>query len=407
MTATHTPAVKQKSGPSFAEFVTVLSLMMSLTALSIDAMLPALADIGRDLAVENANDRQLVVTMIFLGLALGQMFFGPLSDKTGRKPAIYLGFVLYIIGSLISFAALVFPIMLMGRFIMGLGASSARALTLALVRDRYEGRIMARVMSFVTTIFILVPIIAPSMGQAVLLVADWRAIFLGLIVIAIITWIWFAVRIPETLDPADRAPFSVGRIVYALGQIMKSRIALGYTVSAGLIGGAFLGYISSAQQIFQELYGQGDRFPIIFGGIAISIGMASFSNTRLVMRYGMQPLINWSLRAITGLAVIALVVAIISEGQPPLWFLLGYLLMSFFGVGILFGNQNAMAMEPLGHLAGIGAAVVGSVSTLIQMPLGTIIGQNYNGTVIPVILGMVVLSALCIVVTRWAEAGQE
>lgn len=407
MTATNSAAPKVKSGPSFAEFVTVLSLMMSLTALSIDAMLPALADIGRDLGVENANDRQLVVTMIFLGLALGQMFFGPLSDKTGRKPAIYLGFVLYIIGSLISFAAMVFPVMLIGRFIMGLGASSARALTLALVRDRYEGRVMARVMSFVMTIFILVPIIAPTVGQAILLVADWRAIFLGLIVIALITWIWFAVRIPETLDSADRAPFSVGRIIYALGEIMKSRIALGYTISAGLIGGAFLGYISSAQQIFQELYGQGDRFPIIFGGIAISIGMASFSNTRLVMRYGMRPLINWSLTAITGLAVIALVVALITEGQPPLWFLLGYLLLSFYGVGILFGNQNAMAMEPLGHLAGIGAAVVGSVSTLIQMPLGTFIGQNYNGTVIPLVAGLAVLSAMCIVVIRWAEAGQE
>ncbi|MCA9895196.1 MAG: multidrug effflux MFS transporter [Anaerolineae bacterium] len=399
-----TTAVKAKSSPSFAEFVTVLSLMMSLTALSIDSMLPALAAIGNELGVENANDRQLVVTMIFLGLALGQMFFGPLSDRTGRKPAIYLGFALYIVGSLIAVVAVEFPIMLLGRFVMGLGASSARALTLALVRDRYEGRVMARVMSFVMTVFILVPIIAPSLGQAILLVADWRAIFMVLIVIAIVAWIWFALRIPETLHPEDRAPFSISRIVYGLREIFKSRPALGYTISAGLIGGAFLGYLSSAQQIFQEMYGLGEQFPIIFGVIAFSIGMASFSNTRLVMRYGMHFLVIWSLRIITLLALIALGVSLVTGGQPPLWFLMAYLLTSFFCVGILFGNQNALAMEPLGHLAGIGAAVVGSLSTLIQMPLGTLIGQNYNGTVVPMILGLALLSGLSLIVVRWAES---
>ncbi|MCA9884321.1 MAG: multidrug effflux MFS transporter, partial [Anaerolineae bacterium] len=342
--------------------------------------------------------------MIFLGLALGQMFFGPLSDRTGRKPAIYLGFALYIVGSLIAVVAVEFPIMLLGRFVMGLGASSARALTLALVRDRYEGRVMARVMSFVMTVFILVPIIAPSLGQAILLVADWRAIFMVLIVIAIVAWLWFALRIPETLHPEDRAPFSISRIVYGLREIFKSRPALGYTISAGLIGGAFLGYLSSAQQIFQEMYGLGEQFPIIFGVIAFSIGMASFSNTRLVMRYGMHFLVIWSLRIITLLALIALGVSLVTGGQPPLWFLMAYLLTSFFCVGILFGNQNALAMEPLGHLAGIGAAVVGSLSTLIQMPLGTLIGQNYNGTVVPMILGLALLSGLSLIVVRWAES---
>lgn len=397
-------AQQAKRETSFVEFVLIASLMMSLTALSIDAMLPALPQIGSELVVENVNDRQLVVSMLFLGLALGQLFFGPLSDSTGRKPAIYLGYVIYIAGALLSAVALTFPLMLFGRLLQGIGGSAPRAITLALVRDRYSGRMMARVMSFVMTIFILIPMIAPTLGQVILLAAGWRAIFLAFVSIALISVTWFALRMPETLEPERRAPFSVGRISGATITVLKNRQAFGYTVSVGLIGGAFLGYLSSAQQIFQELYGLGELFPIIFSVVAISIGAASFSNARLVMRFGMQFLVNWSLRAIVLLALIALGVAALTEGQPPLWFLMAYFIMSFFCVGLLFGNQNALAMEPLGNLAGIGAAIVGSLSTLIQMPIGTIIGQNYNETVIPLILGIAAMAAISILVVNWAES---
>lgn len=396
-------SVAKKELP-FVEFVVIISLMISLTALSIDAMLPALPEIGSDLGVQNTNDRQLVVSILFLGLALGQMFFGPLSDKTGRKRAIYAGYVLYIGGALLSIFAVNFPMMLVGRFLQGIGVSAPRAITLALVRDRYEGRIMAKVMSFVMTVFILVPMLAPTLGQGILLVADWRAIFVSFIVIALISVTWFAIRMPETLALENRAPFSFSRIFNTTGQIVRNRVALGYTISAGLVGGAFLGYLSSAQQIFQEQYGLGDLFPLFFAIIAFSLGLASFTNARLVMRFGMRFLVQWALRAIMLLACGALAVALLTDGQPPLWFLMVYLIASFFGVGILFGNQNTLAMQPLGHLAGIGAAVVGSLSTLIQMPLGTIIGQNYNGTVFPLIIGIAVLAGVSIVVVEWAEA---
>ena len=397
-------STKQKAGPSYVEFVILMSMMMSLTALSIDAMLPALPQIGSDLNVQNPNTRQLVISIIFLGLALGQLFFGPLSDKTGRKPAIYAGYAVYLAGALLSIFAFSFPIMLVGRFLQGIGVSAPRAVTLALVRDRFEGRAMARVMSFIMTTFILVPMIAPSLGQAILLFSGWRAIFGSFMLLAVITLVWFALRLPETLAPENRAPFSLRRIINAIREILKTRTALGYTVSAGLVSGAFIGYLNSSQQIFQEQYRLGELFPLFFAVIALSIGVASLINTRLVIRFGMRLLVSWSLIIIFGLSVVATVIALLAAGQPPLWLFMSYLMLAFFCVGILFGNQNSLAMEPLGYMAGIGAAVVGSLSTLISMPLGTIIGQSYNGTILPLILGMAVLTGLAILVVRWTES---
>jgi DHA1 family bicyclomycin/chloramphenicol resistance-like MFS transporter len=367
-------------------------------------MLPALPQIGSELSVRTANDRQLVVTALFLGLALGQWLFGPLSDKTGRKPAVYAGYSLFIAGALLSAFAASFPMMLAGRLIQGLGLSAPRAVTLALVRDRYKGRAMARVMSFVMAVFILVPMIAPSLGQAILLFSGWRTIFVSFVFMALITLTWFALRMPETLAPENRAPFSLRRIVDATLEIVRIRTALGYTVSAGLISGAFLGYLNSAQQVFQEQYALGKLFPIYFAVIALSIGLASLVNSRLVMRFGMRYLVRWSLISIIALGALAFGIALLAAGQPPLWFFMAYIMMTFFCVGILFGNQNSLAMEPLGHLAGIGAAVVGSLSTFISIPLGTIIGQNYNGTVLPLVVGIGTLSGLSTLVVRWAES---
>jgi len=376
---------------------------MSLMALSIDAMLPALPQIGSDLNVQNTNDRQLVVSTIFLGVAIGQLFFGPLSDKTGRKPAMYMGYSIFIFGALISAFSYSFPMMLFGRFLQGLGISAPRAVLLALVRDLYEGRLMARVMSFVMTVLLLIPMVAPSLGQAILLQTGWRSIFFSFVVIALITITWFALRMPETLLLEKRTPFSLQRIINSTLEIIKIRPTFGYTLSAGLISGAFLGYLNSAQQIFQEHYALGERFPLYFALIALSIGVASFLNARLVMHFGMRFLVWWSLIVILGLATLTLGISILTTGQLPLWLVMAYLISTFFSVGILFGNQNSLAMEPLGHLAGIGAAVVGSLSTLISIPLGTLIGQSYNGTVIPLIIGIAILSGMSIMVVRWVN----
>jgi DHA1 family bicyclomycin/chloramphenicol resistance-like MFS transporter len=377
--------VKSRQEPSYGEFVILVSLMTSLAALAIDIMLPALPQIGSDLGVRNVNDRQLVVSVLFLGMAVGQLFFGPLSDKTGRKPALYAGYTLFFAGALLSVFATNFTIMLLGRLLQGIGISSPRAVTMALVRDRYSGRAMAQVMSFVMTVFILVPVLAPAFGQAVLIFWGWRAIFLSLMLIAILTIIWFGLRMPETLAQERRSSFSLQQIISAIRTILKIRVAFGYTIAAGLIHGIFLGYLNSTQQIFQEQYALGAAFPLYFGVISLSLGLASFTNARAVMRFGMRFLVGRSLYFIFGLSLFALGGAWITSGSPSLWILMTYLMMTFFCIGILFGNMNALAMEPLGQIAGIGAAVVGSLSTLISMVLGTMIGRSYNGTILPLI----------------------
>lgn len=376
---------------------------MALTALSIDAMLPALAQIGADLQVESANDRQLVISTIFFGLAIGQLFFGPLSDSTGRKPAIYAGLALFMVGTIQSMVAATFPILLLGRLLQGIGVSAPRAVTLALVRDQYSGRAMARVMSFVMTVFILVPMLAPSMGQAVLTLGSWRTIFGVILLLAVIAFSWFGLRQPETLPSEARAPFTARRIMGAAREVVGNRLALGYTVTAGLVSGAFIGYLNSAQQIFQEQYQLGELFPIYFGVIASAIGLASLVNSRLVVGLGMRLLVRSSLLIITLLSVAAFAGTLLVGEQLPLWIFMGYLMLSFFCVGILFGNLNSLAMEPLGKVAGIGSAVVGSLSTLISVLLGTLIGQSYNGTTLPLVAGLFVLTGLSLLVVRWAE----
>lgn len=397
-----TTAVKTR--PSFAEFVVLVSTLMALTALSIDAMLPALAQIGNDLQAPDANSRQLVISMIFLGLSVGQLFFGPLSDSVGRKPAIFSGLGLYMGGALLSMFAINFPMMLVGRFLQGIGASAPRAVTLALVRDQFAGRQMARVMSFVMTVFILVPMLAPTLGLVILQFVGWRAIFGIFLLLALIALIWFAIRQPETLAPENRAPFTMRRILKTTQMIIKNRLAFGYTITVGLVSGAFTGYLNSAQQLFQEQYALGDLFSIYFGIVASAIGLASLLNSRLVLRFGMRLLVRSALLTTSVLSAIVLVSTLLLPEQLPFAAFMTYLMLSFFCVGILFGNLNSLAMEPLGHVAGIGAAIVGSLSTFISVLLGTFIGQSYNGTILPVVAGLAALTGLSLLVVRWAEA---
>jgi len=391
----------------FAEFVALMAFMIALVALSIDAMLPALSEIGHDLGVQRANDNQLIISLLILGMSVGQMIYGPLSDSTGRKPAIYAGVGLFMIGCLFSILATSFSVMLIGRVLQGLGVAGPRIVTIALVRDQYEGRAMARVMSFVMAVFILTPALAPSLGQALVLLAHWRAIFGAFLGLSLIAVIWFALRQPETLAPAQRQPFSLKRIGRAIREICFNRLAFGYTIATGLVMGAFLGYLNSAQQIFQTQYGLGTRFPLYFSALALAIGSASIVNARLVTQYGMRALTGRALQTLGGLSLAFFAIAYGLGGQPPLWALMTYFLISFFCIGMLFGNLNALAMETLGHIAGVGAAVVGSLSTFMAVLLGLLIGQSYNGTVLPLVGGFAILSATSLLVMRWTESGKQ
>lgn len=396
--------LKQKPALPLGEFVTLMALMMALVALAIDAMLPALPIIGEELGATHENDSQLIVSLLFLGMALGQLFFGPLSDSIGRKTALCAGLGLFVVGAMVSLVAESFTRVLVGRFVQGLGVAGPRSVSLALIRDQYEGRAMARVMSFVMTIFILVPVIAPTLGQAILLVANWRAIFAVLAVFALMLFGWFAWRQPETLLTSHRMPFSLQRILHVSREVCTNRIAFGYTMVAGLVSGAFLGFLSSAAQIFQQQYGLGSLFPIYFAVLASAAGVASLMNANLVMRFGMRALISHAMLSLAVTSAAFFGFAFLHAGSPPLWCTMAYLLATFFAIGILFGNLNSLAMEPLGHVAGIGSALVGSISTLISVPLGILIGHSYNGTILPLVGGFAVLGALSLLVMRWIES---
>ena len=392
--------------PRYGEFVALVALMTSMVALSIDAMLPALTTIGAELGARQANDAQLILSALFLGLALAQMIYGPLSDSVGRKPAIYLGFALFIAGCLLSALATSFNAMLVGRFLQGIGAAGPRIVTIAIVRDQYEGRAMARIMSSVMAVFILVPALAPGLGQIILLVASWRAIFGMFLGVAVIAVVWFALRQPESLLPARRASFSLRRIAGAVREVCAHRVALAYTIAAGLIFGALVGYLTSAAQIFQGQYGLGERFPLYFAVLALAIGLASYVNSRLVMRYGMTLLSGAAVTGLAGLSLGFFGIALAAAGDPPLWSLMAYLVPAFFCMGILFGNFNALAMEPLGHVAGVAASVIGSLTTFISLLLGTLIGRSYDGTVLPLVGGFAILGLAAAALMRWAERGR-
>ena len=388
-----------------AEFVTLLAMMVSILALSIDAMLPALGQIGRDLSVAEVNDVQLVISAMFLGFAAGQLVAGPLSDSYGRKPVIYGGYVIFIAGCLMAMFAASFEMLLAGRVLQGLGAAAPRIVSMALVRDGYEGRAMARIQSIVMAIFILVPALAPAAGQGVLLVADWRAIFGLLLVMALVAFVWFAVRQPETLGIEARRRFSISNVAGGIAEALGYRAMTGYTMAAGIIFGAFLGYLSSAQQIFQQAYETGELFVLYFGGAALAIGAASMFNSKVVMRLGMRYMTWRALAGLAALSIAFLPLVMTWNGLPPLWMFVAWLVLAFFCVGILFGNFNALAMEPVGHMAGLGAAIVGSVSTFISLPLGWAIGHAYDGTVLPLVAGFAMLALMSLGVMWWTERG--
>lgn len=392
-----------KQDPGYKEFIILMAVIISITALSIDMMLPALPSIGNDLGVVHPNDVQLVVSVLILGMGIGQIFFGPLSDSFGRKPVIMTGFVIFTFGCLLSIYSRQFEIMLLGRFIQGIGAAGPRTAIVALIRDQYDGRAMARIMSVVMAVFIFIPAIAPTIGQVVLLTADWRAIFSILMIQAIVTMTWFYIRQPETLPKERRRIFSVIVVIRGLVEVCTNRLSLGYTLAAGFMSGALLSYLSCAQQIFQDIYHLGTKFPIYMGFLAMFIGSASFVNSRIVMRHGMRSLSYRAIKLFTILMVIYLAVVVQMGGHSPLWLMMLCFSLSFFCIGILFGNLNAIAMKPLGHIAGIGAAVIGSLTNLMSALLSAIIGHYYNGTIVPLALGFVVLGMSTFLAMRWGD----
>jgi DHA1 family bicyclomycin/chloramphenicol resistance-like MFS transporter len=376
----------QPEKPDF-EFLVLMASLMSIVALAIDALLPAISEIGESIKSFNATDNQLLITMIFLGLGVGQLFFGPLSDCYGRKPIVYTGFALFAVASIICVMAPSLEIMILGRILQGVGLSAPRTIAISIIRDTYKGDYMARVMSFVTAFFILVPIVAPAIGKWIMDAFGWEAIFYIQLFFALIVGIWFWKRQPETLKPEYKIPFSNHVFVDGLKEFLKFRETIAFTFTSGLVTGAFLVYLSASQQIFESQYGLKDAFPYIFAGLAISIGLATFLNGTLVIRFGMRKL---ALMALMAFCAIALLYVFIfwNKPNPGVSVLVAFLSFQFFCLGFLWGNFRSIAMEPVGHIAGIAAAINGFVSTLLAIPIATYIGGFVVDSVWPLFVGL-------------------
>lgn len=387
------------------EFVIMMATLMSLMALAIDTVLPALPDMGAELGTTAETDNQLIISFMFAGLGLGQLVYGPLSDSIGRKRAVYVGIFFFVLGSLLSLIATDFETMLVGRTLQGFGAAATRIVTVALVRDSLSGRAMARVMSFIMAVFILVPMLAPMAGQVILYVGDWRLIFVFFLVLAAVACGWFGIRQPETLPPEKRRPLSVSGISGGVWTAASNRVTLGYTIATGFVFAPFLSYISASQQVFQNLYGVGDAFVFYFAAGAGTVGLSSVLNGRIVMRYGMRRLLRLALagQVIASLILIAWMTT--TGAEPGIVGWMCYLMVCFFGVGMLFGNMNAVAMEPMGGNAGAASAFIGFFSTVVGMPIGVTIGLLMEATVLPLPIGFAICSSLALVIAKWADKG--
>ena len=388
------------------EFIALVALLTAMVAMSIDTMLPALGVMATELGAANPNDRQYIILGFFGGMMFGTLLFGPISDSVGRKPTIYVGLVFYVAGALLCMFSTSFPMLIAGRILQGFGAASPRIVSMAMVRDGAAGAEMARIMSFVMSVFMLVPILAPSIGQLVLYVASWRYIFTGFVVAAALAVVWLKFRQAETLAPENRLPFSARELAHSAKQVIANPVALGYTMAVGFIFGAFTAYLGTSQQIFAEQYQQGDKFALWFGGMAIGIALAMVFNGKTVRQIGMRIMTKRAIWGFVACWTTMLLFTIAYDGHPPLP-VLGFLFFcSFFCSGLLFGNYNAMALEPMGHIAGMASAISGALSSLIAVSFGALAGHFYNGTLYPISVAFLAFGLVAWFFAEWAERGR-
>lgn len=387
------------------EFIILMALLTSLTALAIDAMLPAMSLMKSEFGIEQANQVQYVISVLFVGLSLGQLVYGPVSDSIGRKPSIFIGVFIFAIGSLISLISQSFEVMLIGRFLQGFGAAGPKIVTLALVRDEYSGNHMARIMSHIVMAFILVPAIAPAIGQGIMYFFSWRAIFGMFVLLSIIGLVWFAIRQPETLSEDKKVPLTMKYILSATRETLTNTISLHYMLAAGLVFGALISYITTAQQLFQEIYHVGDKFPLYFGSLALTIGSASFLNSKLVLKYGMRNICFTAMKLQVVLSGGFLLYITFLMPSPSIIVFMTFMGINFFCVGTLFGNLNSLSMEPLGHIAGVASATIGSIQTIISTALGFFVGQLFDGTIRPLIMSFFFFGLISLLIINHLKVG--
>ncbi|WP_339342828.1 multidrug effflux MFS transporter [uncultured Polaribacter sp.] len=389
--------IRQKSE---FEFIVIMAALMSLVSLAIDALLPAMTNIGDTIGISDATNNQLLITMIFLGLGFGQLISGPLSDSYGRKPIIYIGFIVFAFASLICVFSTSLEMMIVGRIAQGIGLSAPRTISIAMIRDRFSGNYMAKVMSFVVAIFILVPVVAPALGKIMLDLYGWQSIFYSQLLFGLAVMLWLWKRQPETLKKENKRDFKLALLIAGLKEFIKHKNAVIFTFFSGCITGSFMVYLSASQLIFEQQYNLKDEFPFIFAGIALFIGIATFLNGTFVVRLGMFKLVS-IFTIIFTLIPFVYIFLYSGETNPSIYVLVTFFGLQFFAIAFLFGNTRALAMEPIGHIAGIGAAINGFVSTIMAVPIATLIGSFINTTALPLFIGFFVCGVIALLLIQY------
>jgi DHA1 family bicyclomycin/chloramphenicol resistance-like MFS transporter len=386
------------------EFIALAAALMALNALAIDIMLPGLQQIGASLGVENENHRQYVITAYIAGFGVAQLFFGPLSDRFGRRPPLLAGLAVYVVAALGAAFAPSFETLLLLRAVQGLGAATTRVITISVVRDVFGGRAMAEVMSLVFMVFMVIPVVAPGIGQIVMLFSQWHMIFVVMAAIGLVFTVWAAVRLPETLHPEYRRAFNLRTIADGFRIVLTNRISLCYMLATTSIFGALFGFINSAQQIYVGIYGLGVWFPVIFAAVAGMMAVSSFVNARLVGRVGMRRLSHGAL--VGFIAVTSLWFVLSLFGQLPIYVFVPIFAAAMLQFGWIGSNFNSIAMEPLGHLAGTASSVQGFTQTVGGGAIGALIGQLFDGTTTPLAAGFCAVSIVGLVFVLIAERGK-
>ncbi|WP_103095081.1 multidrug effflux MFS transporter [Novosphingobium guangzhouense] len=386
------------------EFVTFIAALMAVNALGVDLMLPALADIGRDLTISDANHRQWIVTVYMVGFGAGQLIYGPLADRIGRRPILIGTLLGFVAASVFAASAPTFSALLGARLLQGLMSASTRVLAVAIVRDGASGRRMARTMSVAQMIFFVVPILAPTLGQALLAFGPWRLIFYGLGAFAAFVLTWALVRLPETLPVARRVPFSVGALRQSYWLTLTNRFSIGYALAASLTFGAIIAFVSSSQQIFVDQFGAEGKFTWLFAICAGAMGVAAFANSRLVGTLGTRIISQSALIALIAFSILH--VLVIYAGVETLVSFTILQALSMTAIGLCGSNFGSMAMEPVGHIAGTASSVQGFVTSIGAVLVGSAIGQAYAGTTLPLAVGYLCIGVTVLATVYIIEGGQ-
>ncbi len=395
---------RARLGIGLPEFVALSAMLMATNALAIDIMLPALPEIGASYELTRENDRQLVIIAYMMGFGVSQLFYGPLTDRFGRRNVLFLSLGCYVIAGVACILAPSFFWLIAARIFQGASAGGSRVIAVSAARDLYSGRTMAKVMSLIMLVFMAAPILAPSIGTLLLEFTDWRGIFWALVLFGAVMVAWVYFRMPETLAPDMRIPLNVNTVAGNYWKVLTTRTSIGYTIASGFVFGALMSFVSASEQLYREVYDTGKMFALWFAGAALAMSASNLLNSRLVEQYGMRKLSHAALLLFVAVSVVHAILALQGPVAFPVFYAL--VLVTFFTIGFQGPNYGAISMEPLGRLAGSGSAANGFASSFVSAAIGGLIASQFDGTTAPIFVGHVVVSIIALVIVLITERGR-